>query len=61
MLLAVVETQREELLNNNIKNIRPIRYYQKIVSAVDVDHGRDGMLEGSVNVRLSLCILTYRI
>ena len=46
--------QREELLNNNIRNIRPIRYYQKTVCAVDVYHDRDGVLEASVSVRLSL-------
>ena len=46
----LLSKRKEELLNNNIKNIRPIRYYQKTVS--DVDHGRDGMLKGSVNVRL---------
>ena len=45
----LLSKQRKELLNNNIKNIRLIRYYQKIVSA-DVD-SRDEVLEGSVSVR----------
>ena len=49
----LLSKRREELLNNDIKNIRPIRYYQKIASVVDVDHGRNEMIESSVNVRLS--------